>query len=196
MRTMLLTLVLLSYSVTAQADELSDLRSELKQVQAELAQAKRDREVMLERVISIADVVNELQTKHTKLEELVQQLKAQVTYGRVRISEHSQDLGLWLITPLDGVVIATKDKLMELSVGRDDGVCVGMEVEILREKKVLGTAVIRKVGVTRSVAEPKGEFKEMARKGDTAAWPKNIPTDKDSNSLRQKELEERKLLIE
>jgi hypothetical protein len=73
--------------------------------------------------------------------------------------------------PVDGVVTAvSKDKdtsLIEVSIGKDDGLIPGHKLEVYRGPKYIGRVTVRRVEANRAVAQIVPEYLlDSIRKGD------------------------------
>jgi hypothetical protein len=72
---------------------------------------------------------------------------------------------------VDGIVVNVGDKdLIEISIGEDDGILIGHQLDVYRDDAYLGKVKIVKTSPDRAVAEIIPEFKRGAiRKGDRVA---------------------------
>jgi hypothetical protein len=144
-------------------------------LRTDIVTIQQDRDEKLSRVVSLADLVNQAQTKLTQLEERRQQLIAQVAFQKMTMEANGIDangpLPVSLERPVDGVVTAVSEKnLIEISIGLDDGIREGVTLEVFRENKYLGKVIVRKVTANRSVAEIVPDFLQAPiRKGDRVA---------------------------
>lgn len=134
----------------------------------------QDRDNKLSRVIALTDQISQSEGKLVLLEERKQQLVAQVAQQK----KVMDTFGLTVNTPtekipppVDGVVLAVSDKnLIEISIGRDDGLVDGHTLEVFRDAQYLGKVIVRKVTANRAVAEIDPKFqKGPIRKGDRVA---------------------------
>lgn len=144
------------------------------QLRTDIVTIQQDRDEKLARVVALADTANQAQTKLTQLEERKQQLIAQVAYQKMTLEQNGinpEVVPVSLEKPVDGVVTAVSEKnLIEISIGMDDGIRVGVSLEAFRDNKYLGKVTVRKVTANRSVAEIDPRFLQAPiRKGDRVA---------------------------
>jgi hypothetical protein len=153
---------------TAPAADIAALKKECERLREMLEDVLRQRDAAFARVVELSDQLNRLKTEKEKQEENeVDQLR-RLQIEKQKQADKEMDL---LLRPADGVVTAVGEKnLIELSVGFDDGIREGFVVEVSREHKDIGRAVVRKVTANRAVAEMDGP-KLPPRKGDRVVWP-------------------------
>ena len=66
-----------------------------------------------------------------------------------------------------GTVLAARKNFVEISIGSDDGMAVGEQLDVFRDDEFLGRVIIRRVGPDRSVAEVIPELRKgIIQKGD------------------------------
>ena len=146
--------------VNTVSERVSDINTKLLTQVAGLrdnvTQVIDDRDHQFYEVVSLTASVNQLSGSEKRLTErrnqLVEQLAVRerlIRQNAISIEEDDQ-----LPADLRGRITAVSDKrLVEVSVGSDDGVKVGHELHVFRNKTYLGRVVIRKTKADRSVGE-------------------------------------------
>jgi hypothetical protein len=145
-------------------DEINGLRESIRNQQQSLDdQVKRT-----------ADMAVELHEKESQLviiRERRSQLEKQVANARILL----QQMGLNVNSPaempdVDGVVIAVGREAIELSLGGDDGLQQGHELEVFRDDTYLGRIRVVTVRPDKAVATVIPEFKRgFIQRGDRVA---------------------------
>ncbi len=140
-------------------DQLADLTKTVSDLEADIKEAREKRDSEFNRVVALNDKLHQNEGVRRRLEERRDQLALQITNLERVMRAH----GLTVNTPttnkppaLDGYVtqVSTKNaSLLEISLGSDDGIRVGHELVVFRDKNYLGRIVIRKVDDNRAVAE-------------------------------------------
>jgi hypothetical protein len=144
-------------------------------LRVDIVTIQKDRDEKLNRVVSLADMVNQAERKLVQLSERQRQLIDQVAFQKMTMEQHGIDVSAPLPTslerPVDGVVTAVSEKeMVEISIGIDDGVREGHVLEVYRDNLYLGKIVVRRVTANRSVAQIDPNFKKgPIRKGDRVA---------------------------
>lgn len=133
-----------------------------------------DRNDKLTRVVQLADMVNQAQARLTQLEERRQELIDTVALYKTAIETHNIDVYEPVTrTPpvVDGLVVSVSDKnLVEVSIGRDDGLREGHSLEVYRGNRYLGKVEVVRVTANRAVARIIPELQQAPiRKGDRVA---------------------------
>ena len=137
-------------ALTKTADSLALLRQELQTLQKQLPKPRKDREVLYGELSSSAD----------QLYRVASELK------QLHLEEQSPP-------KVDGVVLAAKSGLVEISLGSDDGLRVGHSLEVFRttpKPVYLGRIEIVMLKSDRSVGKVLPDFsKGKIEKGDRVA---------------------------
>jgi hypothetical protein len=115
------------------------------------------------RVVALSDQIHELEGIERNLTERQTQLADDVTKGervlrQAGLTKNSQTEGT--PPPLSGYVsaVSTQNKdFLEITLGEDDGIRLGHELDVFRNRSYLGRVVIRKVSTNRSVAQVKSQ---------------------------------------
>ena len=154
-------------NLTRLADEVATLRGEIRVTQL-------DRDKHFERVVATTDLWNQAQGIKRRLEERQGQLVGQNARMRDVLDKH----GLNETTPVDsipplvnGFVLAvSKNNLVEISIGSDDGLRQGHQLIVSRGSSYLGNIVVRKTAPDRAVGQIiKKVQRGVIQKGDRVA---------------------------
>jgi hypothetical protein len=115
------------------------------------------------RVVALSDQIHELEGIERNLTERQTQLADDVTKGERVL----RDAGLTKNSPTEGTppplsgyvsAVSTQNKdFLEITLGEDDGIRLGHELDVFRNRSYLGRVVIRKVSTNRSVAQVKSQ---------------------------------------
>lgn len=156
-----------SRNLTAIKDEVSDLRGQINTVSL-------DRDSQFSRVVALTDQVHSARTVRARIEERRDQLAKEVAKRKEVMDRHG-------ISPeepaenkppsVDGVVTAvSKSGLVEISIGGDDGIREGHQLEVFSGNSYLGRIKIRKIAPDRAVGEIIPEYRKGdIKKGDRVA---------------------------
>ncbi len=167
--------------VTAE-NQLANLTAEVEQLRGEIRTAQQDVDTQFAAVVQRTDEVNQLRRIKGDLEQreapLLLQLSAMkdvmgklgvrmdvLPDGTVRTDKDD-------VPPrVDGIVVNVGDKdLIEISIGDDDGLKKGHQLDVYRDNAYLGKVVVVKTSPDRAVAEIIPEYKKgIIRKGDRVA---------------------------
>jgi septal ring factor EnvC (AmiA/AmiB activator) len=153
--------------------ELERLTTEVGGLRTEIRNSQLDRDNMFTQVVRLTDELNRLEGLKTDLEIRRNQLLAQNSLLAGAVKAHGIDVyNIANITPkVDGVVTGVSQKdLIEISIGSDDGIKEGHQLEVFRKSTYLGRVVIRHTGPDKAVAEIIKEYRRgTIRKGDRVA---------------------------
>jgi myosin heavy subunit len=158
---------------TAQQN-LDKLTNEVEGLRKEIRTVQDDRNKQFEKVVKITDQVQQAKGETKRLEERGVQLASQVARQKSVLDAH----GLNEYTPLDklppplrGKVLAVSaDDLIEVSLGKDDGLKTGHTLEVYRENKYLGRVEVLNIDTDRAVAKILKDFRKAPiQKGDNVA---------------------------
>ena len=152
-------------AMNATQGRLDALGSEVVDLRGNVKVAMQDRDQKLEQVVGLTDVLHQARDTQRRLQDRQTELVAQISRMKAVLDKHglNEHTPLNNIPPkLDGVVLAVKKEFIEVSVGSDDGLREGHEMEVFRNRSYLGRVVIRKTDPDRAV----GELIPIYRKGD------------------------------
>jgi hypothetical protein len=117
--------------------------------------AKEDRNQTFQKLVAVKDEFNRLQGNFKTLEERERQTLDSYTLAKEKLDILDISPTTLLETPLvKGEVIAVAaNGLVEISLGRDDGMRAGFTLEVHREGDYVGRLKVRRVEDNQSVAE-------------------------------------------
>lgn len=143
---------------TAQSTQstLVALTGEVGNLRAEIKSVVEDRNQKFDRLVALTDVLNQTQGLYDNMVEKRDQLAFQVTRMKGVMDKYGIDEN----TPtdlrppqLDGLVVAIgADQLIEISIGSDDGLRKGHELDVYRGGNYLGRVRIMSTDPDRAVA--------------------------------------------
>lgn len=153
-------------------DRLVGLETENAKLRKETQLAQLDRDTQFSKVVELTDRLNQDEVKRQALEERSNQLNAQLAQMKMVMDAHGlkPDSLVSSLEPinLNGIVLVVGDKdLVEISVGKDDGLREGHIMEVYRGDTYIGQIKIMKVGPDRAVGQINKDLKRgQVRKGD------------------------------
>jgi hypothetical protein len=151
-------------------EDLTRARDELKQLQEE---ARKKQELVDQQVQRAAQLAAQLHEKESFLaiaNERKTQLEKQVAQARLLLKQSGlsiDSLPKDRVPRVDGVVMAVVDNSIEVSLGGDDGLQAGHEIEVYRNDEYLGRAIVKTVKPDRAVAVLVKEYSRgIVQRGD------------------------------
>jgi uncharacterized protein YlxW (UPF0749 family) len=154
---------------TVEAD-LTRAREEVTKLQAEV----RDKQQKVDsQVTRAAEIAGQLHEKESFLEianERKSQLEKQVAQARLLLKQNGLSLDSLpkdRVPTMNGVVVAVADDAIEVSLGFDDGLQTGHQIEVYRNDEYLGRAIVKSVKPDRAVAVLVREYSRgIVQRGD------------------------------
>lgn len=156
----------------ARTKDLEDLTAETTRLREEILQEQQRRDELFAKTLELTDQMNVLRGSVQIQEERNQQLLAQVT----RYKEVVDTYGINIHDPLDRapparngsvLVINRPRKLVEVSIGYDDGIRAGHYLDVTRDGRYVTRLRVRNTDPDRAVAEIVQDFSEgIIREGD------------------------------
>ncbi|GAA4471228.1 MULTISPECIES: hypothetical protein [Novipirellula] len=157
-------------TVFAQTDrsralQLEELTAEANRLRQQIRKEQEDRDTLFTQTLKLTDQMNKLRGIVQIQSERNDQLMAQVT----RYKEVVDSKGIDINEPLDGsppdrngtvLVINRPKKLIEVSIGYDDGLRSGHHLEVSRQGRYLGKVRVLKIEPERAVAEILPDFSQ------------------------------------
>lgn len=148
---------------TAQQN-LAKLTTEVDSLRGEIRESQAERDRHFDQVVKLTDQTHQAQGELARLKERELQLAEQISRASQVLDRHS----LSIDTPLDGipplvrgkVLAINQDNMVEISLGRDDGLRVGHTLEIFRGDKYLGRVEVLHTETDRAVARIIPGFKK------------------------------------
>jgi hypothetical protein len=169
-------------ALVAAQTELTNVMNEVKTLRDTVREAQKDVDAQFAIVVKTTDELNQMKRVKMDLEArqgpLVEAVAAMKdALGKMGVGVDVEKDGtvrtdVDRIPPkVDGIVINVGDKdLIEISIGEDDGILIGHQLDVYRDDAYLGKVKIVKTSPDRAVAEIIPEFKRGAiRKGDRVA---------------------------
>jgi hypothetical protein len=151
-------------------EDLTRAREELKQLQDE---ARKKQELVDQQVQRAAQLAAQLHEKESFLaiaNERKTQLEKQVAQARLLLKQSGlsiDSLPKDRVPKVDGVVMAVLGNSIEVSLGGDDGLQAGHEIEVYRNDEYLGRAIVKTVKPDRAVAVLMKEYtRGIVQRGD------------------------------
>lgn len=145
-------------------ERLKGLTEEIATARADIKTAESDRNEKLQRTVVLSDQLHQMEDTRRRLTERQNELVAQIA----RMKSVLDDNGLNEHTPrgknpptdLSGVVTAVRKEFLEISIGSDDGLLVGHQLEVFRDRTYKGRVTVRRVDPDRAVAEVVPELRK------------------------------------
>lgn len=147
------------------AEELEKLTTEAARLRAAIREEQQDRDSLFAETLELTDQMNGLRGVVQLQEDRNNQLMAQVT----RYKEVVDAAGLNMDDPLDGapperngrvLVVNRPRKLVEVSIGYDDGLRAGHYLEVTRGGRYVTRLRVRETEPDRAVAEILRDYSE------------------------------------
>jgi len=151
-------------------DDLTQARKQVAQLQAETNDKQKK---VVEQVDRAAEIAAQLHEKESFLEianERKAQLEKQVSQARLLLKQNGLSLDSLpkdRVPTINGVVMAVADDSIEVSLGFDDGLQTGHQIEVYRNDEYLGRAIVKSVKPDRAVAVLVREYSRgIVQRGD------------------------------
>jgi hypothetical protein len=159
--------------ITELANVEDDLTQARKQVEKLQAETNDKQQKVVEQIDRAAEIAAQLHEKESFLEianERKAQLEKQVSQARVLLKQNGLSLDSLpkdRVPTVNGVVMAVVDDSIEVSLGFDDGLQTGHQIEVYRNDEYLGRAIVRSVKPDRAVAVLVREYSRgIVQRGD------------------------------
>jgi len=159
--------------ITELANIEDDLTQARKQVEKLQAETNDKQQKVVEQIDRAAEIAAQLHEKESFLEianERKAQLEKQVSQARVLLKQNGLSLDSLpkdRVPTVNGVVMAVVDDSIEVSLGFDDGLQTGHQIEVYRNDEYLGRAIVRSVKPDRAVAVLVREYSRgIVQRGD------------------------------
>jgi hypothetical protein len=161
-------------ALDASTKNLEKLATEVKVLRDEIRKTQQDRDVQFASVVKLTDQIHKAEGDLAVLQERNKQLAGTVAHARQLLSLYNKDVTSPLSDEpptLHGKVLAINDeKMIEVSIGSDDGLKVNHTLEVFRGSKYIGRVVILTTSPDKSVAKILPEYtKTSIQKGDDVA---------------------------
>jgi len=169
-------------ALVAAQTELTNVMNEVKALRDSVRQAQQDVDHQFAIVVKTTDEINQMRRVKEDLEARQGPLVATVAAMKSALDKMGVGVDVEQdgtvrtdvdrIPPrVDGIVVTVGEKnLIEISIGEDDGILVGHQLDVYRDDAYLGKVKIVRTSPDRAVAEIIPEFKRgTIRKGDRVA---------------------------
>jgi hypothetical protein len=153
---------------------LAKLTKEVEVLRGEIRDAQSQRDKHFAKVVDVTDRIHQAQGELKRLDERNVQLAGQVAAAKTVLDAH----GLSKDTPVDNippqirgkVLAVNQDNMIEISLGKDDGLREGHTLEIFRGSKYLGRVEVLHASPDRAVGKVLPGFKKgIIQKDDDVA---------------------------
>lgn len=156
----------------SRAEELQKLTEETRKLREQIRTEQEDRDTLFAETLELTDQMNRLRGIVQQQTERNTQLMAQVT----RYKEVVDARGIDINEPLDGapperngtvLVLDRPRKLVEVSIGYDDGLRDGHLLDVTRRDRFVGKLRVRRTEPDRAVAEILPDYSQgIIQEGD------------------------------
>ena len=157
-------------AMAATQARLEALTTEIADARLAIKAAQDDRDDKIERVVFLTDEVHKAEDLKRRLEERQAELVAQISRMQkvLRANDLSEFDDVDGIPPdLGGFVLDVRKNFMEISLGSDDGLKVGHQLEVFQDRTYKGRIIVRRTDPDRAVAEIIPELRKgEIQKGD------------------------------
>jgi len=151
-------------------DDLTTARKQLEDLQAEVRDKQQKVDAQVTRAAELAAQLHEKESFLEIANERKAQLEKQVAQARVLLKQNGlsiDSLPKDRVPTINGVVMAVADDSIEVSLGIDDGLQTGHQIEVYRDDQYLGRAVVRSVKPDRAIAVLIREYSRgIVQRGD------------------------------
>ena len=151
-------------------DDLTQARKEVAELQAEVNDKQQKVDTQVDRAAEIAGQLHEKESFLEIANERKAQLEKQVAQARVLLKQNGLSLDSLpkdRVPTINGVVMAVVDDSIEVSLGFDDGLQTGHQIEVYRNDEYLGRAIVKSVKPDRAVAVLVREYtRGIVQRGD------------------------------
>lgn len=153
---------------------LEKLTAEVQGLRDNIRTTQEDRDKQFHAVVKLTDEVHKKVGELAVLQERNAQLARDVAKARVLLAKHGEDINTSPnATPpaLRGKVLAVNaDKMIELSLGADDGLRVGNTLDIFRGDRYIGRVQIMRTSSDKAIGKILTEYtKTTVQRGDDVA---------------------------
>ena len=154
---------------TIEAD-LTRAREEVAKLQADVREKQQKVDVQVTRAAEIAGQLHEKESFLEIANERKSQLEKQVAQARLLLKQNGlslDNLPKDRVPTMTGVVMAVADDAIEVSLGFDDGLQTGHQIEVYRNDEYLGRAIVKSVKPDRAIAVLVREYSRgIVQRGD------------------------------
>jgi chromosome segregation ATPase len=156
--------------MTTARTELEQATKSIDELRAKIRTQQVTVDEQIEKAVDISAKLHEKESMLAIVEERKTQLEKQLANARVLLKQGGlaiDSLPRDQVPTIDGVVMAVADGAVEVSLGGDDGLQLGHVIELYRDERYLGRAVVKAVKPDRAVAVLDKDFVRGAvQRGD------------------------------
>lgn len=161
-------------TMRATQNTLADMRTELQTLRDRIVKTQKDFDKQFKRVVALTDELHQSENEVKRLESRQRTLVVDLTRYRdlLRKNEINPQADPDAVLPkVDGVVLATPGSgLIEVSIGADDGLRKGHQLQVFRAKTYLGRVEVLRAAPDKAVCKIIPEYRKGAiRRGDRVA---------------------------
>ena len=150
--------------------DLTDARKKVETLQGDVRVAQQTVDKQVDRSAELAGKLHEKDSFLEIANERKSQLEKQVADARVLLKQSGlslDNLPKDRVPTISGVVMAVADNSIEVSLGGDDGLQAGHQIEVYRDGEYLGRAVVKSVKPDRAVEVLVREYSRgIVQRGD------------------------------
>jgi septal ring factor EnvC (AmiA/AmiB activator) len=154
---------------TVEAD-LTRAREEVTKLQGQVRESQQKVDAQVNRAAEIAGQLHEKESFLEIANERKSQLEKQVAQARLLLKQNGLSLDSLpkdRVPTMNGVVMAVADDAIEVSLGFDDGLQTGHQIEVYRNDEYLGRAIVKSVKPDRAIAVLVREYSRgIVQRGD------------------------------
>ena len=167
--------ITIAATVAGSQQNLEKIATELDLLRKSISGTRNDRDMQFDRVVVLTDFIHQLLAQQDILAERNKGLVDRITmYNDLMkiMGISSVEEALASVTPVvNGVVLAVgRADLLEISIGKDDGLKPGHQLHVYRNNKYLGEIKVLKTTPDKSVARiDKATLQGPIQKGDRVA---------------------------
>ncbi|MFM7290925.1 MAG: hypothetical protein ACKOWG_01845 [Planctomycetia bacterium] len=151
-------------------NDLTQARKDVEKLQADIRERQQKVDSQVNRAAELAAQLHEKESFLEIANERKSQLEKQVAQARLLLKQNGLTLDSQpkdRVPTIQGVVMAVADDSIEVSLGFDDGLQTGHQIEVYRDGEYLGRAIVKSVKPDRAVAVLVREFSRgIVQRGD------------------------------
>lgn len=151
-------------------EDLTQAREAVKNLRVEINEKQLKVDSQVDRAAQLAAQLHEKESFLEIATERKSQLEKQVSQARILLKQNGLSLDSLpkdRVPTINGVVMAVADDSIEVSLGFDDGLQKGHQIEVYRNDEYLGRAIVKSVKPDRAVAVLVREYaRGIVQRGD------------------------------
>ena len=151
-------------------EDLTQAREDVKKLRVEINEKQLKVDSQVDRAAQLAAQLHEKESFLEIATERKSQLEKQVSQARILLKQNGLSLDSLpkdRVPTINGVVMAVADDSIEVSLGFDDGLQKGHQIEVYRNDEYLGRAIVKSVKPDRAIAVLVREYSRgIVQRGD------------------------------